>query len=373
MCISHPKQLSARQIRNHSNAIEILNRVGTLLTPESVEYGASFQPYASDIIINTYPKCGTTWTGYICHMLRSNGNISTFSSMEELMPWIPAAYDNGIDLNQESTIESDCNSNNNNNNNNNNSKLAFNPNYNNAIYSPRIFMSHSTYDLINKGGKYIYVMRDPCYSLLSFHKFLTLYYLQSCDVDEYVRDLFFNPDWLCGTPYDNMLSWLDCIENGDKYNTLTLFYEDLHENRKACVEKIYHFMEMDKYLDSKADINKEDLINKVYDMSSHKYMSQIDDKFRFGETFAQWIRKRHDLREKYFDKDGKSKDGSGNDIYFASISNCRKNGGKTGNAKNVLSDQLIQKCNEQWIQQMKERTNTDNYHQFREKHSFLKQ
>ena len=68
-----------------ADSTEILNRVGTLLSPESVEYGAAFEPHKNDIIINTYPKCGTTWTGYICHMLRSNCNLSLFSSMEHLV------------------------------------------------------------------------------------------------------------------------------------------------------------------------------------------------------------------------------------------------------------------------------------------------
>ena len=36
---------------------------------------------------------------------------------------------------------------------------------------PRLFKSHKTYDKIQKGSKYIYILRNPADVLISFHRF----------------------------------------------------------------------------------------------------------------------------------------------------------------------------------------------------------
>ena len=41
--------------------------------------------------------------------------------------------------------------------------------------SPRLFKSHEPWEHIAKGGRYIYVARDPLDAFVSFHKFLPAY------------------------------------------------------------------------------------------------------------------------------------------------------------------------------------------------------
>lgn len=41
---------------------------------------------ATEIVIATFPKCGTTWAAQIAHGLRSEGDVS-FDNLGEVFPW----------------------------------------------------------------------------------------------------------------------------------------------------------------------------------------------------------------------------------------------------------------------------------------------
>jgi hypothetical protein len=105
-----------------------------------------FRP--TDIFVVTYPKCGTTWMQQIVHGLRTNGSMD-FEEISEVMPWTIVAHDCGQDINSE------------------------------QVASPRAFKSHECYEEVPKGGKYIYVSREPREVLVSFYHFL-LSWTQVC-------------------------------------------------------------------------------------------------------------------------------------------------------------------------------------------------
>ena len=97
---------------------------------------------ADDVFIATFPKSGTTWMQQICHGLRSGGDM-TFKEVSWVVPWLERGHIFGID-----------------------SRLA-------QPYAPRVFKTHLPYAQINKGARYIHVIRDPKDALVSFYGFLS--------------------------------------------------------------------------------------------------------------------------------------------------------------------------------------------------------
>ena len=70
------------------------------------------------------------------------GDMS-FEEIFEVVPWTICAGDCGVDLNSDQ-----------------------------RGFHPRLFKSHEDYFKVPKGGKYIYVVREPAAVLKSFHYFL---------------------------------------------------------------------------------------------------------------------------------------------------------------------------------------------------------
>jgi len=53
---------------------------------------ANFKPRASDVLITTAPKAGTTWMQQILHQLRTGGDPD-FNSIDEVVPWLELQRD----------------------------------------------------------------------------------------------------------------------------------------------------------------------------------------------------------------------------------------------------------------------------------------
>jgi hypothetical protein len=133
-------------------------------TPESLANGLQFKPRPSDVFIVTYPKCGTTWVQQIAHGLRSGGDMN-FDEIDVATPWTICALDCKLDLNAE------------------------------QAFHPRLYKSHESETKIAKGGKYIYVARNPESVLFSFHQFVVDYCGLSPEtdigIDEFADKVFF--------------------------------------------------------------------------------------------------------------------------------------------------------------------------------------
>jgi len=63
----------------------------------SIERGSAFRPRPDDVLISTYPKCGTTWMQQIVHALRTRGSMD-FAEITAVVPWIEMADAMSIDL-----------------------------------------------------------------------------------------------------------------------------------------------------------------------------------------------------------------------------------------------------------------------------------
>eukprot|EP01084_Bolivina_argentea_P201137 343852_1 len=326
---------NTRQLSIDKNVMILKDRIGNYTSNESVCAYKSFIPRSNDIIVNTYHRSGTVWTGFIVHMIRSNCNIESFNSVADFMPFINIAYDLGIDLHSD------------------------------QFYSPRLFMTHSYHNTIPKGGKIIHVIRDPSDILPSLHRLFTNFLCHNCDINSFSDYFIFSKESPFGTPFDNLLSWMDEIKNNinniNNNDICILFYDDLHENRLLCVERILKFMGYDIN-----DTKVKQLRDKVYNISSHQNMLNINHKLCFHRLFREFLKKNPQIKEKHFGKDIKYEN-----IKF-SLSQTRKGGGNIGDGKK-LYPHLAEKCQLYWDKKIKPVTNTANFQEFRLKYSFLHQ
>ena len=63
---------------------------------ESWRKGLDFKPTATDVILSTATKSGTTWVQQICHGLRSKGNMD-FEEISLVIPFLEMASAYGYD------------------------------------------------------------------------------------------------------------------------------------------------------------------------------------------------------------------------------------------------------------------------------------
>src|SRR4051812_23528306 len=58
----------------------------------------------SDVLIATFPKCGTTWVQQIVHGLRTRGSMD-FEEISLVIPWIERSALLGLDINAPQVAE----------------------------------------------------------------------------------------------------------------------------------------------------------------------------------------------------------------------------------------------------------------------------
>eukprot|EP00962_Isochrysis_galbana_P047868 scaffold19764_cov114-Isochrysis_galbana.AAC.8 len=122
-----------------------------------------------------------------------------FGEITEVVPWDVLAHDCGQDLSAP------------------------------QVAVPRAFKSHATWPNICKGGRYLYVARDPVDAFYSFYKFLPAYTnLQPGDLtQEQFADAIFAGASHSGQIWDHFIGWWEQRHNPD---VMWLFYEDLKDD-----------------------------------------------------------------------------------------------------------------------------------------------
>src|SRR2546425_2781002 len=129
---------SAPILKRATTLDELRQRKGTLASEESLRRGISFRPRPMDVLIATYPKCGTTWLQQIVHGLRTGGAMD-FDDISRVVPWLETAHMLGLDLQAP------------------------------QLGAFQAFKSHLSWDALPKGGRYIVSFRNPKDALISFH------------------------------------------------------------------------------------------------------------------------------------------------------------------------------------------------------------
>lgn len=176
----------------------------------------------SDVVVATFPKAGTTWTQQICHGLRSNGDMN-FKEVSWVVPWIERGHMFGIDA-----------------------KIS-------QQFSPRAFKTHLEYANVNKGGRYIHVVRDPKDTLVSFYHFMSGAMIDPTAISiEVFADAWLFSDQLAertdasqpfgANLYNYWRHLLDWWSARDKAPVLTLAYEHMRRDLRTHVARIAEFM-----------------------------------------------------------------------------------------------------------------------------------
>ena len=208
----------------------------------ALQAAVSFVPRPTDIIIDTYTKCGTTWLQQICHQLRTGGDMS-FDEITAVAPWLDFALDSGVDLDAD------------------------------QVASPRLWKSHQRLSAINGGAKYIVTLRDPASVATSyFYFYLAKGLTRDVGLDEWaVR-------W--GEPGSGDLVWCDTIwsyitdiyARRDDDRVLIVCFEDMKKRPLDLILRIAAFIGVQ--CDG-------ELAQKVLSLSSQSFMAeharQFDD------------------------------------------------------------------------------------------------
>ncbi|MEM7115798.1 MAG: sulfotransferase domain-containing protein [Chloroflexota bacterium] len=180
-----------------------------MFSEESHQIGLNFQPHPTDVIITPFSKSGTTWLQQIVHGLRSRGDMD-FDDISRVVPWLGVSHDLGIDINAPQR------------------------------WQPRAFKSHSNWQDVPKGGRYIVSIRDPRDVLVSLYRFSEGWFFEpgSISIEEYADDEFFTPE--AGKGYwHHLLSWWS---QRDNEQVLLLSFEWMKTNLEETVQRVADFI-----------------------------------------------------------------------------------------------------------------------------------
>lgn len=175
------------------------------ITEEVYRSCLRYQPEESDIIVVTFPKCGTHWAMEIVRAcLRVCRGVKASWSFLEM---------HGLE------------------------GIA-------KAERPRVIVTHLPFHLapFSPSAKYIYVARNPkdcCVSFYHHTKTLPSYNFQDGTFDEYF-EIFVEGLTDFGNYYQNLISW---YEKKDEPNVLFLTYESMHADVKKSVLKIAGFVD----------------------------------------------------------------------------------------------------------------------------------
>lgn len=176
---------------------------------ELIEEAMDMTPNPGDLIIATYPKCGTTWVGQILMLLLKKGvPPSTGEEAVGLSPYLEAM---GVKA------------------------IAHQA-------PPRCYKVHFDYPSVPKQpeAKYFCVIRNPKDCLISFFHFAQTDLLGFKD-DEFdlFFDLFVRGKLMYNDFFDHLLSW---YERRHDSNVIFLYYEKMKKDIRASIKDIAEFM-----------------------------------------------------------------------------------------------------------------------------------
>lgn len=218
---------------------ELRARSGPLASEESLRAGMTFRPGPKDILIATYPKCGTTWLQQIVHGLRTRGSMD-FDEITAVVPWIELAFDLGIDLEAPQAAD------------------------------PRAFKTHLAWNEVPKGARYIYALRDPKDVLVSVYHFHEGWRFEpgTIPIEDFAKE-FFMPRETGRRYWRHVASWW---QQRHRSEVLMFCYEDMQADLRPTIRRIARF------IDCEFD---EDLLDIVVRQSSVEFMRahrrQFDD------------------------------------------------------------------------------------------------
>jgi len=199
-----------RELRAVLRLAAVNNQKRTLT---SLRAGMTFHAQPTDVVIATFPKCGTTLLQQLVHQLRTGGSWD-FEEISCVVPWLESCLDLGVD--PESA----------------------------QVCSPRAFKSHMSWAMLPPGARVITVLRKPSKVLESFYNFYGGYKFDKAEIsmDAFARDFFSNRGAMRlhgGTYYEHLLSFW---EQRHQSNLLILCYEDVVADLPAAAAQVAAFI-----------------------------------------------------------------------------------------------------------------------------------
>jgi hypothetical protein len=191
----------------------------------------------SDIFISTFSKSGTTWVQQIVHGLRTNGSME-FPEISLIIPWYEAAELLGIDVNAPQLAE------------------------------PRAFKTHLPWDKVPKGGRYIYVVRDPADALVSYYHYMNgvMFERDTIELEAFCTEIFSRPKHF-GSYFSHLRSWWEQRHRAD---VLSLCFEEMKQDHAGAVRRIARFLGIDA---------SEELLARTTQQSTFEFMLAHKAKF----------------------------------------------------------------------------------------------
>jgi len=184
----------------------LLSRFSTV---ESLAHARAFRPKRDDVLVATYSKSGTTLLQQIVHGLRTGGDLD-FSDISEVVPWLEVAHDLGQDLAA--------------------SQRA----------APRAFKTHFDGLSMPRGGRVIYVVRDPIDVLKSFYRFNVGWFLEpgAMDLETFALEYLLQREGR-HDHWHHIATWWPRLAEED---VLPLCYEDVVADLPGTVAQVARFI-----------------------------------------------------------------------------------------------------------------------------------
>mmetsp|Transcript_10566 Transcript_10566/g.15675 ORF Transcript_10566/g.15675 Transcript_10566/m.15675 type:complete len:327 (-) Transcript_10566:192-1172(-) len=206
-----------------------------------------FRVRPTDIICATFPKTGTTLVTWLCHQIRTGGDVD-FDSIYDVVPWPLCSWDFGYD-----------------------------PNIVGSELVPRVFKSHLRLASVYRGCKYVVTIRDPLSTTLSFYNFFltkneAVSFKTRFEVGNMTEFLMNSPlirgvEGVRASIWEFYKEYYICK---DCPSVLILVYEHMVKDLPSTVRMLAKFMNVDL---------KEETVQKVASMGTKEFMAQHMDKF----------------------------------------------------------------------------------------------
>ncbi|XP_003738097.1 sulfotransferase family cytosolic 1B member 1-like [Galendromus occidentalis] len=246
-------------------------RFPTIFKSEYLEEAFAFRPHDDDIVLRTYPKCGTNWVKHIIlHLLDHENFDGDIAKAQEACPFLEKSGTKGLKPGS-------------------------------------LFMTHLPFnvDTFNPNAKYVIVLRNPRDVAVSFYHFSTRIATASGDFPKGIywfprfAELFLKGEIWYG---DYMEYHGDMLEGLKKYgrpeNILFVVYEKMKNHPREEIKRIAEFIG-GKAADS---IKDEKILSMILERTSVEFMKERADKLsrqnpdesdepRRGTQAVQFVRK----------------------------------------------------------------------------------